>query len=58
MDFRLNSENVPYILEVNPNPDISVDAGFFRSAKYAGYSYSGMLKKIVELGLDRGAGYL
>ena len=52
VDFRLDSNNIPYILEVNPNPDISEDAGFYRAAKAYGYSYSGMLKKIVELGLE------
>jgi D-alanine-D-alanine ligase len=55
VDFRLSKDNLPYILEINPNPDISDDAGFFRSAKNAGYTYSGMLKKIVELGFDCGA---
>jgi D-alanine-D-alanine ligase len=52
VDFRLSKDNLPYILEVNPNPDISIDAGFFRSAKNAGYTYSGMLRKIVELGFE------
>lgn len=53
IDFRLDKNNNPYILEINPNPDISIDAGFFRSAKAAGYTYSGMLKKIIELGLEK-----
>ena len=52
VDFRLDTNNTPYVLEINPNPDISEDAGFFRAAKNFGYSYTGMLKKIVELGLE------
>jgi D-alanine-D-alanine ligase len=51
VDFRLDSNNIPYILEINPNPDISMDAGFYRAAKNYGYSYADMLKKIVEFGL-------
>lgn len=53
IDFRLDKNSNPYILEVNPNPDISIDAGFYRSAKNAGYTYSGMLKRIIELGLEK-----
>lgn len=52
IDIRLDNNYNPYILEVNPNPDISLDVGFYRSAKNAGYTYSGMLKKIIELGLE------
>ena len=52
VDFRLGFDDTPYILEINPNPDISIDAGFYRAAKIYGYSYAGMLKKIVELGLE------
>lgn len=42
-----------YVLEVNPNPDLTEDAGFMRSAKQAGYSYRKTLKKIVELAAKR-----
>jgi D-alanine-D-alanine ligase len=41
----------PYVLEVNANPDLSLDAGFFRSASAAGYSYPGMLAEILRLSL-------
>jgi D-alanine-D-alanine ligase len=36
VDIRMSKENVPYVIEVNPNPDISEDAGFMRSAKSSG----------------------
>lgn len=54
VDMRLSKEdNKLYVLEVNPNPDLQKDAGFMRSAKQAGYSYSKTLKKIVEFALKR-----
>ncbi|MBI5476529.1 MAG: ATP-grasp domain-containing protein [Ignavibacteriales bacterium] len=53
IDFRLTSRNKPYILEVNPNPDISDDAGFARSGRAAGYKFEELISKIVELAIER-----
>lgn len=53
VDLRLDKNNVPYILEVNPNPDISIDAGFARAAKAYGLNYPELLNKIVEFAHDR-----
>lgn len=55
VDIRLSKENKPYVLEVNPNPDLSSDAGFYRSAKTYGLSYAETIGKIVEFGLARHA---
>jgi len=49
----LNSKNVPYVIEVNPNPDISPDTGFVRSAAAAGITYDELLYKISTLALIR-----
>lgn len=54
VDIRVNKNNVPYIIEVNPNPDISTESGFFRAASAAGYSYDSMLKCIIDCALLRG----
>jgi len=53
IDIRLSKENKPYILEVNPNPDISDDAGFSRSAKTYGYKFEELIGKIIECALER-----
>ena len=53
VDIRLDTSNTPYVLEVNPNPDISCDAGFARSARTAGMTFDEMIVKIVETALER-----
>lgn len=53
VDMRLANNGKFYVLEVNLNPDISPEGGAFRSAKTAGYDYSGFLKKIVDVALER-----
>ncbi len=49
VDMRLNKNNELYVLEVNPNPDLTEGAGFMRSSEAAGYSYEKTLKKIITL---------
>lgn len=48
VDMRIDQNGAPYVLEVNCNPDISPDAGFFRSASRAGYSYQEMVLHILQ----------
>lgn len=53
VDMRLRSDNQIFILEANPNPDLSEGVGFMRSAEAAGYEYGEMLGKIIQLALAR-----
>mgnify|MGYP005844473383 CR=1 FL=1 len=53
VDMRLSKDNKLYVLEVNPNPDITEGAGFMRSAQHAGMSYAQALKRIVNYALKR-----
>lgn len=54
VDMRVTSDEEVYVLEVNPNPDLTEGAGFMRSAHAAGLSYSRALKRIVMLAYKRG----
>lgn len=53
VDMRLSKNKELYVLEVNPNPDLTDGAGFMRSAGAAGYSYVRTLKKIISLAWAR-----
>ncbi len=55
IDFRMGPRGKLYILEVNPNPDISSNAGLARAARSAGLSYENLIGEILRLGLSRGA---
>lgn len=51
VDFRVDSDGKPWILEVNTNPCIARDAGFFAAAERAGLSYEAMVTRIVDAAL-------
>lgn len=49
VDIRLSKNNIPYVIDINPNPDIMPDSGFANSAKAAGLNYLELLNKILML---------
>jgi D-alanine-D-alanine ligase len=53
VDVRLSKDHQPFILEVNPNPDISDDAGFARSSTAHGFTFDSMVQSIIECALER-----
>jgi D-alanine-D-alanine ligase len=56
MDIRLSKDGVPYIIDVNPNCDLSdLAGGYSRAAKAAGLSYKELILRIVDLALNRQA---
>ena len=53
VDMRMDESGAVYILEVNPNPDISPDAGAGIQAAAAGMSYNDFIYNIVQLAMER-----
>ncbi|MBI4267833.1 MAG: D-alanine--D-alanine ligase, partial [Chloroflexi bacterium] len=52
VDMRLDEEEQPTIIEVNPNPDISPGAGAALQAKVAGMDYPQFIARIISLALE------
>ena len=52
LDIRLRN-GIFYILDINPNSDISADASTACAAEVAGYSYGQMISHIVNLAARR-----
>ena len=52
LDIRLK-DGRPYVLEVNPNPDLTEGVSFMDSAEQAGYTFSEAVAHIAELALER-----
>ena len=53
VDMRLGEDGNIKVLEVNPNPDISMDAGFARAGKAAGFEYPRLVSEIVNVAATR-----
>jgi len=48
VDFRVDPHGQPWVLEINTNPCLSADAGFFAAAREAGIDYIEMIRRILE----------
>jgi D-alanine-D-alanine ligase len=54
MDVRLHADGTPYIIDVNPNCDLSdLAGGFSKAARAGGLSYKDVILRIVSLALSR-----
>jgi D-alanine-D-alanine ligase len=59
VDFRIDRNGKIYVLEVNPNPDISPESGMTRAIKVQGMTYEDFIGALLERALkrkDRGIG--
>jgi D-alanine-D-alanine ligase len=53
VDMRLTDQGQPYVIEVNPCPDLSRDAGLARMARAHGWAYDELIMQIVDEALGR-----
>lgn len=52
MDLRLSKENEVFVLEANPNPNLSFGEDFAESAEQTGVRYEELIQKILNLGAN------
>jgi D-alanine-D-alanine ligase len=57
MDLRLTDEGQVFLLEPNPNPDLSLDEDFANSADSIGIKYEKLVQQLMNLGLRFHAGW-
>ena len=52
LDFRLDTQGRFFLLEANPNPNLSFGEDFAEAAEHGGLSYDALLQKIITLGMS------
>ena len=56
VDLRVDAAGHPWVLEVNPNPDLTDAAGLSRMAQAAGWEYPELVRRIAEVALREAQG--
>ncbi len=56
VDLRVDAAGRPWVLEVNPNPDLTDAAGLSRMAQAAGWEYPELVRRIAEAALREAQG--
>jgi D-alanine-D-alanine ligase len=51
VDFRVDADGNPWVLEVNANPCLARDAGFAAAAQQAGIGYESLIQRVIEAGI-------
>ena len=53
VDLRVTDQGEVFVLEVNPNPDLSTDAGLARMGQARGWDYTALVLRVVEEAVQR-----
>ena len=56
VDFRVDASGAAYVLEFNPNPDISSDSGFTKALGAASIDFTQFVDSVINEALGRRAG--
>ncbi len=48
IDFRVDSKGNPFVLEINANPCLSDNGGFYAASQQKGYAFTDVMKRIIE----------
>ena len=48
VDFRLDRNNKPYVIDINANPCLSASGGFMAASKKSGMSFREAIRQIVN----------
>jgi D-alanine-D-alanine ligase len=53
VDMRLDKDGCPKVMDVNPNPDISLDAGITLQIQAAGLTYTQFIERVVSMAFEK-----
>jgi D-alanine-D-alanine ligase len=53
IDLRLAEDGTPYVIDVNPNCDLSAGAGVARAAAFGGFTYADLIERVCQAALAR-----
>ena len=53
IEIRVDKNNNPYVLELNPNPSLDMEGTFSASAEVIGMNYGDFLEEIIRLAIKR-----
>jgi D-alanine-D-alanine ligase len=48
VDFRVDAQGLPYVLEINVNPGIAPDSGFVAATQRAGLAFTEVVEQIIQ----------